>query len=205
MITNDLIRSLDVVEKQYKKFKRYVGLTMFVRAIFSNYYGGQTKSWETSIFEVLNTLTDRERTLLTYRFGLQDGECLSLEGVAKKFGVTRERIRQIEGKALRKLRHPTRKIMMLGASWQIAAQEAKEIGEKLLLHNVGKLHTDPKLKLPRDYRKIDELDLPTRIINTFLNNGYQYVWQLKEAENKDLFKLKNIGYVSINILREKIK
>ena len=58
--------------------------------------------------EVLDTLTDREENVLRLRFGLDDGKVRTLEQVGKVFGVTRERIRQIEAKALRKLRHPSR-------------------------------------------------------------------------------------------------
>lgn len=58
--------------------------------------------------EVLSTLTDRERKVLIQRFGLQDGKPKTLEEVGIEFNVTRERIRQIEAKALRKMRHPTR-------------------------------------------------------------------------------------------------
>ena len=58
--------------------------------------------------EILQTLTDRERQVLDYRFGLTDGFSRTLEEVGKQFNVTRERIRQIEAKALRKLRHPSR-------------------------------------------------------------------------------------------------
>jgi RNA polymerase primary sigma factor len=58
--------------------------------------------------DVLGTLSDRERDVLTMRFGLEDGRSRTLEEVGKAFGVTRERIRQIEAKALRKLRHPSR-------------------------------------------------------------------------------------------------
>lgn len=58
--------------------------------------------------DVLLTLTKREEEVLELRFGLFDGSCHTLEEVGKKFGVTRERIRQIEAKALRKLRHPSR-------------------------------------------------------------------------------------------------
>ena len=58
--------------------------------------------------EVLDTLTEREERVLKLRFGLEDGQCRTLEEVGQIFGVTRERIRQIESKALRKMRHPSR-------------------------------------------------------------------------------------------------
>ena len=58
--------------------------------------------------DVLSTLTDREAKVLKLRFGLEDGRSRTLEEVGKEFDVTRERIRQIEAKALRKLRHPSR-------------------------------------------------------------------------------------------------
>jgi len=60
------------------------------------------------LVEVLSTLTDREQKVLRLRFGLDDGRARTLEEVGKEFNVTRERIRQIEAKALRKLRHPSR-------------------------------------------------------------------------------------------------
>ncbi len=60
------------------------------------------------LMDVLDTLTERERKVIRLRFGLDDGRARTLEEVGKEFQVTRERIRQIEAKALRKLRHPTR-------------------------------------------------------------------------------------------------
>ena len=60
------------------------------------------------INQVLSTLTDREEKVLRLRFGLEDGRSRTLEEVGQMFNVTRERIRQIEAKALRKLRHPSR-------------------------------------------------------------------------------------------------
>jgi RNA polymerase primary sigma factor len=62
----------------------------------------------TQLEEILSTLSEREEQVLRYRFGLEDDTEYTLEQVGKKFGVTRERIRQIEAKALRKLRHPHR-------------------------------------------------------------------------------------------------
>jgi RNA polymerase primary sigma factor len=58
--------------------------------------------------EVLNSLTPREERIIKMRFGLEDGTERTLEEVGQAFGVTRERIRQIEAKAIRKLRHPSR-------------------------------------------------------------------------------------------------
>jgi len=60
------------------------------------------------LHEILTSLSDRERKVLEMRFGLNDGQGRTLEEVGYEFGVTRERIRQIEAKALRKLRHPIR-------------------------------------------------------------------------------------------------
>ena len=60
------------------------------------------------VHDVLDTLSEREARVLQLRFGLEDGRGRTLEEVGRDFGVTRERIRQIEAKALRKLRHPSR-------------------------------------------------------------------------------------------------
>ena len=58
--------------------------------------------------EAMSSLTEREQMVLALRFGLVDGKSRTLEDVGKRFNVTRERLRQIESKALRKLRHPSR-------------------------------------------------------------------------------------------------
>ena len=69
---------------------------------------------QSQIGKLLETLTEREQRVLTLRFGLQDGRSRTLEEVGKEFNVTRERIRQIEAKALRKLRHPSRAKLLKG-------------------------------------------------------------------------------------------
>jgi RNA polymerase primary sigma factor len=63
---------------------------------------------------VLDSLTGRERRVLQLRFGLEDGRARTLDEIGKEFNVTRERIRQIEAKALRKLRHPSRSRKLRG-------------------------------------------------------------------------------------------
>ena len=68
----------------------------------------QANMLKEQLLEVLDTLTPREEKVLKLRYGLVDGKSRTLEEVGKEFNVTRERIRQIEAKALRKLRHPTR-------------------------------------------------------------------------------------------------
>ena len=64
--------------------------------------------------EVLETLTEREKRVILLRFGIEDGCPCTLEEVGMEFNVTRERVRQIEAKALRKLRHPTRSYWLRG-------------------------------------------------------------------------------------------
>ncbi len=77
--------------------------------------------------DVLCSLTDRERRVLELRFGLGDGYSRTLEEVGHQFRVTRERIRQIEAKALRKMRHPTR-IRQLHGFLEVREVKAAERG-----------------------------------------------------------------------------
>ena len=70
--------------------------------------GGMPQLLRQELMNVLKSLTPREERVLTLRFGLDDGQPRTLEELGREFNVTRERIRQIEAKALRKLRHPSR-------------------------------------------------------------------------------------------------
>jgi RNA polymerase primary sigma factor len=76
--------------------------------------GASKQLLKDEIQEVLSTLTPREQRVLRLRFGLEDGRCRTLEEVGVEFKVTRERVRQIEAKALRKLRHPSRSRRLRG-------------------------------------------------------------------------------------------
>ena len=69
---------------------------------------------------VLKSLTPREERVLTLRFGLEDGRSRTLEELGREFNVTRERVRQIEAKALRKLRHPSRAKLLRGLSGRVS-------------------------------------------------------------------------------------
>ncbi|UBR30316.1 sigma-70 family RNA polymerase sigma factor [Bacillus sp. SD-4] len=88
----------------------FIGKSGCGKSTLLNIIGGfiHPSSGRVQLEDVLDTLTDREENVLRLRFGLDDGRTRTLEEVGKVFGVTRERIRQIEAKALRKLRHPSR-------------------------------------------------------------------------------------------------
>ena len=103
------------------------------------------------LVEVLGTLTDREQKVLRLRFGLDDGRARTLEEVGKEFSVTRERIRQIEAKALRKLRHPSRARTLeeVGKEFSVTRERIRQIEAKALR----------KLRHPSRSRKLkDYLD-----------------------------------------------
>ena len=89
-----------------------LGVNVFITSSncsFNNVYDAASYTLlKEQLEEVMNTLTPREAKVLKLRFGLEDGKSRTLEEVGREFNVTRERIRQIEAKALRKLRHPSR-------------------------------------------------------------------------------------------------
>ena len=93
------------------------GLTVgqrLLRAIFGGYFAKENDNDLDGAFilNLLGGLTTRERTVLEYRFAIRDGKYYTLREVGEIFGVTRERIRQIQEKSLRKLRHPSRSLLL---------------------------------------------------------------------------------------------
>ena len=121
-IANELGIELDKVEWMLKVSWRPLSLEQPVGEEEDNEFGSFIEDESTpspsqvvydgllrdKIEQVLSTLTPREQRILRLRFGLVNGKCYTLEEVGQKFGLTRERIRQIEGRALRRLRHPRR-------------------------------------------------------------------------------------------------
>ena len=87
----------------------YLGDFIADETQISPYEATSQRMLKENVDEVLNALSDREAKVLKMRFGLNGSRPMTLEEVGQKFGVTRERIRQIEAKALRKLRHPSKR------------------------------------------------------------------------------------------------
>ena len=101
------------MKKQRIKLAPLIAALVLAAAPFGDFSVGTAEAaaftlLKEQLVEVLGTLTEREQKVLRLRFGLDDGRARTLEEVGKEFNVTRERIRQIEAKALRKLRHPSR-------------------------------------------------------------------------------------------------
>lgn len=194
---NQLIEKLD---KEFKGYIKYVGMVRLLRALFNG--GGE---WEERISEMLTTISERERKVIEMRFGLK-GNPMTLEEVARVFGVTKERIRQIEAKALRKLKHTTRKKILLGMTWQEATLELKEIKDALISQrshkNLGEEHNE-FLSNKRNIL-VCEMDLPTRIANSLLTGGYETVGEIIDASDKDLMKVRNVGRKSVSWIRNVI-
>ena len=102
-------RSRFLLKHQSVKRKTVIWVTLFRMIMYRCRQKQQPLLFlKEQLVEVLGTLTEREQKVLCLRFGLEDGRARTLEEVGKEFDVTRERIRQIEAKALRKLRHPSR-------------------------------------------------------------------------------------------------
>ena len=105
-LLEDLLR--DAVQQDASDIYIIAGMPATFRANGLIHQMGTRKLMPPDTQEILDTLTEREADVLRMRFGMYDGRTHTLEEVGQIFGVTRERIRQIENKAIRKLRHPSR-------------------------------------------------------------------------------------------------
>lgn len=201
MSTLKLVTHMQIVGNETKKMLPYVGRILLLKAIFGSQGKGPSKPWEDSMDEALNTLTPREKEIIELRFGIRDGIPQTLQQVGRKFGLTRERIRQLEDKILRKLRHPARRKVLMGMSWQIAVQEFKvegtEVIEKKRKEDIYNLKNDNgNLQLIASMENI-----PLRVINTLNKANYNYVHELVNATDKKLLKIRGIGNRSLYCIR----
>lgn len=169
-----------------------------------------------TINEVLQTLKDRERVILEFRYGVRDGRYRSLKDVGEKFHVTRERIRQIEAKALRKLRHPSRSRMLLSAFFLGSLKKAKEsvselvkeiekmIAEKKRMEIEGSLLLQRLNELgdPRGMLIID-LDLPGYVLRALRRAGFKYALELLDEER--ISSVYGIGTIACWKIQDQLK
>jgi len=197
------------LEEAIEVQRRYIGKIRLLRAIMGSLHSGAAKTWEQSIDEVLETLSPRENKVLRLRFGLDGNKPQDLETVGRQFGVTRERIRQLEAKAIRKLKHPSRKRVILGESWQMAVQEAKAEGVKLI-KEYQQLRTKPMKQIsinpnPNDELMVDELNLPTRVINALYRANIDKVGVLRRTPVEMLETIKGLGKKAVIKIQDEVK
>lgn len=155
---------------------------------------------------VLNTLTEREVRVLHMHFGLGNENTVSLEKIAQKFGITRERIRQIEAKSFRKLRHPSRSdrlrpfINGLGDWIKIADSLQKQVDS--LLQSDALKERALREKVPILLRSIDDLELTVRAYTCLKYENIYLIGELVQQTEYELSKVPNLGRKSLNEIKE---
>ena len=97
-------RRISKLVDDLKKEERELSLVRLLSAVFGNNHWGPTQKFHERVDKMMSCLTTREKQLVRMRFGLETGRYETLESTGKRFGLTRERTRQIEAKAIRKLR-----------------------------------------------------------------------------------------------------
>ncbi len=186
--------------------------TSISQAILDDYRLRVVPQWTANaqqiIDGVLSTLTEREMRVLHMHFGLGDETPMSLEEIAQAFGVTRERIRQIEAKALRKLRNPQRSDQLrpfingLGDWIKVADSLQKRVDsllkEKERLLQGGDFQGESTILL----RSIDNLELTVRAYNCLKYENIYLIGDLVQQTEYKLFKVPNLGPKSINEIKE---
>lgn len=159
--------------------------------------------------EALNTLSIREKQALQLRFGLEDGELRTYEEVGIHLKVSKERVRQIEAKAIRKLKHPTRIKMILSDYYFKNKQEQIEIlkntlklaNEKIKLLR-GKFND--KYTLLKTIQPIERLTLPVRIENALKALDITSIGELLKYPINKLEQGKNLGKKSTQLIQENL-
>lgn len=145
---------------------------------------------ERDFLVLLRTLSPREEKIIKMRFGLEDGSNKTLEEVGQSFAVSRERIRQIEARALRKLRHPSRFDTIVPP--RTVVQEVVYICSRCAARS----------KEDDMENDIDTWPLSVRAYNALKNNGIRTVGQLLEKSDAELLRFRNFGRVSLAEVRK---
>lgn len=153
-------------------------------------------------------LTERQYRVIKLRFGFEDGECKTLEEVGKMFKLTRDRIRQIEATALRKIRQP-KYLKTLLPNYELRIKALQEV--QYMKNLDDKLKADEEAAKSRvtnfDLLKasIDELELSVRSYNCLKRAGIDTIRQLSERSIEDLKKVRNLGKHSLQEITDKLK
>lgn len=204
-----MVEEIQVGEKEQTTIDP-LGAFMLTGAVFGGDLGPATVDGLCQAVEgLLGTLTERQRRILELRFGLRDGQSRTREAIGKEFRLTRERIRQIEGNALRRLRHPTRSRLLksvfletqvgeisqsLSELRQLIAEINQEILETVrdkrnLLHALGAKGT-----------LIEEMELPSSVLASLRGAGLRYAHEL--LNDRTLRSIRGIGEKSVATIRE---
>ncbi|MBU1112216.1 MAG: hypothetical protein KJ896_05560, partial [Nanoarchaeota archaeon] len=163
------------------------------------------------VHDVLDTLTERERDVIGIRFGLYSNEPKTFEQAGHDFSVTRERVRQIEAKALRKLQHPMRSKKLKGLiglatdrdvmAYKTGLEEQERREQEYLREGYNmKGEPNPFLEKP-----IDELEVSIRTKNCLDRLGVKTVEELVEYSQVDLLRSGHFGNKSLREVREELE
>lgn len=180
---------------------------------------------ENKILEVLTTLRPREEKVLKMRFGIGQEEKHTLEETGEKLGISRERVRQMEATALRKLRYPSRKKKLPIITMEEVQKSRQELTQKLaaLYREIEEVHKKmwkieqesinllERARLSRELREksslkilepklstpINELEISLRVRNCLLNAGIKTISELIQKTETQLLRTKNLGHKTL--------
>ena len=164
-------------------------------AYFNKCFGNRVRCVKKAFDDIFKTLTKKEEIVLKLRLGFYGNKRFTLEGIAKVLSVTRQRVWQIEGKALRKLRHPFRMKRMIGCS-TIEALNSSEFCEKLvdgILAKKENVDTSAAKIEICETTSIENLGLSFRAYNCLKRAQFSTVSDLLSKNVIDILKVRNLG------------
>lgn len=172
-----------------------------IDAVFGDKDTSENYTFSEQVFidDVISTLTDREALVLYKRFAFNGFDFRTLKALGLEFGVTGNRIRQIENKALRKLRHPSRSKCI---HQNRRAAEIQEENRKIAAQNAETEQTE-KQKIYQQYKiSIDEFHISCRTRNCLMSSDIIYISNLLSWTENELLRLPNFGRKSLNEIKD---